>query len=89
MDIKALEKKKDRFVIEVRGEDHTLLNLLREKTWKAGAQQANYMIEHPYLSVPKITVKAKDPKKVLRGAAELVVSEAKEFSRLFGRVARR
>ncbi len=89
MNIKALEKKKDRFVIEVRGEDHTLLNLLREKSWKAGAQQANYMIEHPYLAVPKIIIKASDPKKVLRGAAELVVSEAKEFGKQFGRAMRR
>jgi len=89
MDINVLEKKKDKFVIEVRGEGHTLLNLLREKAWEAGASQANYMIEHPYLATPKIIVRAKDPKKVLRGAAELVVSEATDFSRQFGRAAKR
>ena len=37
MDLNVLEKKKDKIIVEVRGESHTLLNLVREKSWKAGA----------------------------------------------------
>jgi DNA-directed RNA polymerase subunit L len=89
MDLNVLEKKKDKIIVEVRGESHTLLNLLREKSWKAGAKQAAYMLEHPYLAQPKIVVSAKDPKKVLTSAAQMVADEAKEFSREFSRALRR
>jgi DNA-directed RNA polymerase subunit L len=85
MEIKVLEKTDESVKIEVIGETHTLLNLLREKSWKAGASQASYMIEHPYLSNPKITIKAKNPKKVLADATQMVADDAKEFGKEFGR----
>ena len=85
MEIKVLEKTDESVKIEVIGETHTLLNLLREKSWKAGASQASYMIEHPYLSNPKITVKAKNPRKVLADATQMVTDDAKEFGKEFGR----
>ena len=85
MDLNVIEKKKDKLVIEVRGESHTLMNVLREKAWEAGAKQASYMIEHPNLSQPKLIIRAKDPKKVLKAAAQLVSAEAKDFERQFSR----
>ena len=85
MELNVVKKKKDKIVLEVVGEGHTLLNLLREKGWKAGADQSSYMIEHPYMSIPKIIVKAKNPKKVLMDSATLVSDEAKEFGKEFGR----
>lgn len=89
MDIKVLEKKKDRLVIEVRGEGHTLLNLLREKAWASGVNQASYIIEHPYMSHPKITIRADDPIKALKGAIQKLGDEAKEFDREFSRSLKR
>ena len=89
MDIKVLEKKAGRLRVEVAGERHTFLNLLRENAWKAGADQASYMIEHPYLSNPKITVKAKDPKKVLKDSAQMAINESQEFEREFKRAVKK
>lgn len=85
MAIKVLEKKKDKLKIEVDGETHTLLNLLREKTWKAGARQSAYIIKHPYLSQPEIIIRAKNPGRVLNDAAQLIIDDAKEFGKEFGR----
>jgi len=85
MDFKTLERKKNKLVVEVRGESHTMLNVLREKAWESGADQASYMIEHPYLAHPKIIIRAKEPKKVLRAAAQLVADEVKDFERQFSR----
>jgi DNA-directed RNA polymerase subunit L len=85
MEIKILEKTPESLKLEVIGETHTLLNLLREKSWKAGASQASYMIEHPYLSDPKIMVRAKNPKKVLSDASQMVADDAKEFGKEFSR----
>ena len=89
MEIKVLEKSAESLKIEVREENHTLLNVLREKSWKAGASQASYMIEHPYLSCPKISIRAKNPKKVLSDAAQMVIDEAAEFGKEFSKAVKR
>ncbi len=83
MKLKKLEKAKEKLKVEVVGEDHTLLNVLRENAWRAGADQAAYMIEHPYLSEPKIIVKSKDPAKTLADSAQLAISDAQAFQKEF------
>ena len=89
MKLVALEKGNEKMVLEVHGETHTFLNLLRDNIWKAGGRQASYIIEHPYLSEPKLTVRAKNPKKILDGAAQLIIDQTKEFEREFERVSKR
>ena len=85
MELRVVEKKKDKLKVEVLGETHTLLNLLRENAWKEKADQASYMIEHPYLAKPKIIVKASNPKKVLVNSAQMIIDDSKEFSGEFKR----
>jgi len=85
MELKVLEKTKNRLKIEVRGESHTLLNLLRRNSWDAKADQASYMIEHPMLSQPKIIIKASNPKGVLSRATDMVIKQTQDFSKVFKR----
>ncbi len=85
MELKVLEKTKSRLKIEVKGESHTLLNLLRRNSWDAKAEQASYMIEHPMLSQPKIVIKAKNPKGVLSRASDMVIKQTQSFSKAFKR----
>jgi DNA-directed RNA polymerase subunit L len=85
MELNAIEKAKGRMRIEVRGESHTLLNIIRENSWKEGAEQASYIIQHPYISHPELIVRAKDPAKTLKGAAQKMVDDGKEFSVAFKR----
>jgi len=89
MELKVIEKKNDKLKIEVQGENHTLLNVLRENAWKAGAEQASYMIEHPYMAQPKIIVKAKNPKKVLISAAQNLSDDTKSFLTAFKRACKK
>lgn len=89
MELRAVEKKKEKLKVEVIGETHTLLNLLRENAWKDKADQASYMIEHPYLAKPKIIVRAKDPKKVLVNSAQMIIDDSKDFSKEFKRAMKR
>ena len=88
MDLKVIDKKADSLKVEVRGESHTLLNLLREKAWEAGAQQASYRKDHPYIGEPTIDIKSKDPAKTLKDAAQKVIDDAKDFEREFARAAK-
>ena len=85
MELKVLEKTKNRLKIEVGGETHTLLNLLRRNSWDAKAEQANYLIEHPMLSQPKIIIKARNPKGVLSKAADMTIKQTQDFSKAFKR----
>lgn len=89
MAVKVLERKKGKLSIEVGGETHTLLNLLRENMWKAGASQADYIIRHPYASQPELIVRAKDPAKIMDEAAQMIISEARGFGKEFGRALKR
>ena len=85
MELEVLEKKTDFLKVAVKKETHTLLNLLRENSWKANAEQATYIVEHPYMSDPYIIVKGKDPKGILTAAAQHIVEQAKEFGKEFGK----
>ena len=89
MKLKKLEKTKDKLVVEVDGEGHTLLNLLRENSWKTGATQASYMIEHPYLSTPKIIIHSKTPVKTLASAAQMVLDDGIAFQKEFKKALKR
>lgn len=85
MELKVLEKTKNRLKLEIVGESHTLLNLLRRNSWDAKADQASYLIEHPMLSQPKIIIKANNPKLVLSKATDMIVKQTKDFSNAFKR----
>ncbi len=89
MKLRYLEKKKDKVKIEMKGASHTLLNILRENAWKAGASQASYIIEHPYLSEPKIIVRSNNAKRVLNDAAQFIIDDAKAFELEFKRALKR
>lgn len=89
MELTVVEKGKERLKVEVHGETHTLLNVLRENAWKTGAGQASYIIEHPYMAEPKIIVKAKDPKKVLTSAAQAMSDDSKAFLTSFKRACKK
>lgn len=79
MKLNVVEKSKEKISIEIAGETHTFLNLLRENAWKAGSKQASYIIKHPYLSEPRFIVMAKNPLKVLNDANQMILDQAKEF----------
>jgi DNA-directed RNA polymerase subunit L len=83
MKVTVLEKKKDKWKVEVMDEDHTLLNLLTENAWKGKVKQASYMIKHPHLSRPEITIIGANPKKILADAAQRIVDDSKAFQREF------
>jgi DNA-directed RNA polymerase subunit L len=89
MKLKAVERGKDKLVVEIAGESHTFLNLLRETAWSKGASHAAYIIEHPYLSEPKISVKGGNPKNILKNSAQSVILNAKDFQKEFSRALKR
>lgn len=89
MKLNVLDDSKGLLKLEVQGETHTLVNLLREQAWAAGATQAAYAVDHPSMSQPVLTVRAANPKKVLADAATAIAEQSKEFTKEFQRAAKR
>ncbi len=85
MKLKVIENRKDKVKLEVSGETHTLLNLLRENAWRAGARQASYIVKHPYMTQPVIIAMSKNPKKTLSDAAQTIIDDVKDFEKEFKR----
>lgn len=89
MKLEVMEDEKTKLKIAVEGESHTLLNIIRENAWKEGAEQASYLIEHPYNSPPQLIVHSDNPRKTLNAAVQLVADQAKEFEKEFSAAAKK
>ncbi|MBU0530253.1 MAG: DNA-directed RNA polymerase subunit L [Candidatus Aenigmatarchaeota archaeon] len=89
MKLRVVENKKDKLRIEVVGESHTLLNLLRETAWKEGAEQASYIVEHPYMSNPELIIRSNNPKNVLSSTAQSIVDQSIAFEKELKRVVKK
>ena len=82
MEIKVLEHKKSKLRIEVKGEDHTFLNILKKELYNdSSLKYAGYKIEHAHVGIPELIIETenKDAKKVLLNAVSRVKKLDKEI----------
>jgi DNA-directed RNA polymerase subunit L len=89
MELKAVESQDEKIRVRVSGETHTLMNILTEYAWEAGASQASYTVEHPYLSQPVISIRSKNPRKTLGDAAQIIIDRSKDFKAAFDRAVKK
>lgn len=78
MEIKVIEKKKNKLKLEIIGEDHTFCNSIRKELWNdKDVKVAGYNIEHTLVSNPVLTLETdkKDPRKVLEATIKRLKSK--------------
>jgi len=81
--MKIITDKKKELEIEITGETHTLCNALRKTLMEdEDVEAAAYVIEHPIIGEPKLQIKAKNPRKSLKKAAETLKARCDEFKTL-------
>lgn len=81
--MKIITDKKKELEIEITGETHTLCNALRKTLMEdEDVEAAAYVIEHPIIGEPKLQIKAKNPRKSLKKAAETIKAQCDEFKTL-------
>ena len=81
--MKIITDKKKELEIEITGETHTLCNALRKILMEdEDVEAAAYVIEHPIIGEPKLQIKAKNPRKSLKKAAETLKARCDEFKTL-------
>jgi DNA-directed RNA polymerase subunit L len=87
MEIKVLNKTDTEIEVEIKAEDHTLMNALKSSLLKDKAVKvATYDIEYPILSNPILyvrTSKSEDPIDAIKKAAKDLESESANFIELF------
>ena len=83
MEFSVIEETPKRFVFEVKGQDHTLCNLLKSKLWSSKhVKVATYNIAHPLVGVPRMVVETDGeakPRKAVSDAAEAAKKDVAEF----------
>lgn len=92
MELKILEEKKNKLVIEVKGETHTFCNAMKKELWNdKHIKAAAYTVSHPFAGVPKLMVEtdgSETPKKALLDAAKRIEKEFDSFKSEFSKAAR-
>ena len=87
MKLKILEDKKNKMVLEIKGESHTFCNALKQELWNdKHVKIAGYNIAHPLIGVPKFVVETdgkENPKKALIDAAKRLKSVSDKFKTAF------
>jgi len=81
--MKVIKDTKNELEIEITGETHTLCNALRKALMEdKDVKSAAYGIDHPIVGEPVLYIKAKNPKKSLKKAAETIKKQCDEFKGL-------
>ncbi|MFW6230515.1 MAG: RpoL/Rpb11 RNA polymerase subunit family protein [Nanoarchaeota archaeon] len=89
MELSAISKTKTKMVFEVRGEDHTFCNLLREELWnEKNVTTSGYNIKHPLVGIPKFIVETStgDVTAALESSAKSIKKKANDFKKAFAKL---
>ena len=84
MEIRTLESSKEILELEVLGENETILNPVKVRLLlDEDVELAEYIIEHPFLSTPKIYIRTKkgDPSAALKRALKSLQKDYKDFEK--------
>ena len=87
MEAVAIEESPKKLIMELRGESHTLLNVLKRKLWENDKVKiATYNINHPLIGIPQLIVETDGsvkPRKVISDAADKLKKDVEKFKAAF------
>ena len=89
MELNVLNDSGNKIVMEIKGEGHTLCNVLKKELWNdKHVKVATYAIDHPLIGIPRMTVETDGTitaRKALSAAVERLNKDLdklkKEFSK--------
>lgn len=87
MEISIIEESPKRLVFEIKGEGHTICNILKRALWdNKHIKIATYSVKHPLVGIPRMVVETDGeikPRKAISDAIEKVVKETEKFRKDF------
>jgi DNA-directed RNA polymerase subunit L len=90
MELNILSKTDNELEVELVGETHTLLNILRDLLIRDNrVEAAFYDMKHVSISEPILYLKTDgtDPIQVLKDAASIIIAQCDEFTEVFSKAA--
>ncbi len=92
MEIKIIDDKKNKLVVEVKGADHTLCNAIKTELWNdKHVKIATYSIRHPEISMPQMLVETdgeESPRNALVNAFQRLQKNNSKFKKEFAKEVR-
>jgi len=88
MELNVLEESKTRLIVEVKGEDATLCNVLRKELWNdKDVKAAAYNIKHPSTGIPQLIVETtgKTPRDALSDAVKRIKKNLSDIEKAAGK----
>ncbi|MCB9359541.1 DNA-directed RNA polymerase subunit L [Candidatus Woesearchaeota archaeon] len=83
MEIEILEESKNKIHFKINGEDHTILNLLKEELWNdKNVKIAAYRMDHPLIGIPEMTVEVTQGNEAKKAIADAVKRLDKKLDKL-------
>ncbi len=83
MEIEVIEQSKEKLKIEIVGEDHSLVNALRNELWNnSHVKVAGYGIDNSLINSPILTIETdgnENPRKALEKAVNSLKEQNKQF----------
>ncbi|TAL52229.1 MAG: DNA-directed RNA polymerase subunit L [Nanoarchaeota archaeon] len=87
MEAVVIEESPKKLIVELRGESHTLMNVLKHKLWEnEKVKIATYHINHPLIGIPQLIVETDGslkPRKAISDAAEKIKKDVDKFRTSF------
>ncbi len=87
MEAVPIEDTPKKLIIELRGENHTLLNVLKHQLWEVDKVKiATYHVNHPLIGIPQLIVETDGsvkPRKAVHIAAENIKKDIEKFKTAF------
>lgn len=87
MEIKIIEEKKNKLVLEAKGVSHGFCNALVSEIWNdEDTKSAGYNINHPLVGIPTIIIESKgDAKKLILDAIKRLKKKTSDFNKEFSK----
>ncbi len=86
MEIKFLEKSKEKWEIKIIGESHTFCNVIRKELWNdKDLKQAGYFIKHSLTEDPILVIESKNPEKSIKNTIQSLKKQNKDFLTKFNK----
>jgi DNA-directed RNA polymerase subunit L len=82
MILEVVEEDKEKIKLELKGETHTLSQVLATEIWKEGGDAASIQ-EHPFMEEVKIIVSGNNPRKLIDKALISIQNQCDELKEEF------
>jgi DNA-directed RNA polymerase subunit L len=90
MELIVVDETPKKFIFELKGAGHTVCNALKHELWNnSHIKVATYVIKHPLIGIPELTIETDGvvkPRKAVSEAVEKLIAKTEKFAAAFKKI---